>query len=107
MPYIRIFRINEIDGYKIFCLFNNGESRVIDFEQLFKKWKIEKGHIAYPLVEKLEEFQKVEVEEGTLTWKNIANKSMDEKGNEVTYYFDLDPIVLYENSKMEYIQNRK
>ncbi len=87
-----------MDGYKISCLFNNGESRIIDFEELFKKWKIKEGHIAYLLVEKIEEFRKVEVEEGALTWKNIGIRSKDEEGNEVIQYFDLDPIVLFENS---------
>ena len=94
----RIIKINEIDGYTISCLFNNGESRIIDFEQLFRKWNIVKGHIAYPLVEKMEAFQKVEVEEGTLTWKNIGIPSKDENGNVIMHYFDLDPIVLFENS---------
>ncbi len=101
----RILKINEIDGYKISCLFNNGESRIIDFELLFKNWKIKKGHIAYPLVEKIEEFQKVEIVDGTLTWKNITISSKDEAGNDIVQYFDLDPAVLFENSALDESRN--
>ena len=42
--------MHQVDGYKVTCLFNNGETRIIDFEQLFKKWNIPKTHIAYPLI---------------------------------------------------------
>ena len=33
----RILKINNIKGYKVSCLFNNGESRIIDFKNLFKE----------------------------------------------------------------------
>jgi hypothetical protein len=36
----RILKINKIDGFKIIVMFNNGESRLIDFEQLFGDWNV-------------------------------------------------------------------
>lgn len=94
----RIIKIHEIKGYQIYCLFNNGESRIIDFEQLWKQWNVQADDIEYPLTQSLETFQAVRVVEGTLTWNNIRIQSIDEDGSPVTYPFDLDPIVLYEAS---------
>ena len=94
----RIIKIHEIKGYKIYTLFSNGESRIVDFEELFDKWNIKKGDIEFPLKESLNEFKKVEVIDGTFVWKNIKIKSTDEDGNEVVYYYDVDPIVMYEAS---------
>lgn len=93
-----IVKIHKIENYQLFCLFNNGESRVIDFEQLFKKWKISEQHIAYPLVVNQAEFAKVQVIDGSLVWENIHFVSQDENGQDMIQFFDLDPIVLYENS---------
>lgn len=97
----RILKIHKVDGFKIYCLFNNGESRIIDFVNLFKKWNIKKKDIEYPLKKSVEEFSKVELFEGTLTWKNISYETEDEDGNKMILYYDLDPIVLYENSQLD------
>ena len=95
----RIINIHEIDGYKVYCLFNNGESRIVDFEKVFRKWKIKEGDLEYKLSSSLEEFQKIELQDGTFVWKNIVIESTDENGDKVEYYFDLDPIVMYEESE--------
>ena len=95
----RIVKIHETKDFKISCLFNNGESRIIDFEKLFRKWHIDKNHIAHKITKNLNSFEKFELEEGTLIWKNVSFKSVDDTGMEITQYFDLDPIVLYENSE--------
>lgn len=94
----QIIKIYNIKGYKIHCLFNNGQSRVIDFQQLFEQWNVEEGDLEYPLTQSVQAFQKVELVEGTLTWNNIKIHSTDEDGKAVAYPFDLDPIVLYEAS---------
>ena len=96
----RIVKIHNIEGFKIYCLFNNGESRIIDFENLLKKWKISKNDIEYPL-KSVEEFLQVELVDGTLTWKNISYETEDEEGNNMLLHYDLDPIVLYENSQLD------
>ncbi len=97
----RILKIHEIDGFKVFCLFNNGESRIIDFAKIFDKWHIKKGDLEFPLYKSEEKFAKVGLVDGTLTWKNIPIKGNNDTGEEVTYYYDLDPIVLYELSELD------
>jgi hypothetical protein len=62
----RILRIHQIEGFKVFCLFNNGESRIIDFESLFKKREVNPSDIEYSISQNLEEFGKVKLIEGTL-----------------------------------------
>jgi len=95
----RILKIHEIDGYKVSCLFSNGESRIIDFKKLFQAWELKAGDIAYPLLASEKEFQQIALVDGTFVWKNIPINSTDEDGNPTVYFFDLDPIVLYENSQ--------
>lgn len=97
----RIIKIHSVQEFKVCCLFNNGESRIIDFQELFKKWNIKETDIEFPLMNSLEEFSKLELNEGTLTWRNISFESENEQGNAMTLYYDLDPIVLYENSQLD------
>ena len=37
----RIIKINEINGFQLSCAFNNGEHRIIDFDDLFEKWNFQ------------------------------------------------------------------
>lgn len=97
----RITKIYEVDNYKVYCLFNNGESRIIDFEQLFEDWDIQKDDHEWPIAQSIQEFEKVELIEGTLTWKNIEIETNDDQGNFMRYHYDIDPIVLYENSYVD------
>ncbi len=97
----RIIKIHKIEGYKIYCLFNNGESRIIDFKKLFKEWSVTKDDVEYPLMKSEKEFGKVELIDGTFVWKNIKIKSKDEKGKKVVYHYDLDPIVMYDSSEID------
>lgn len=97
----RIIKLHMIEGFKVYCLFNNGESRIIDFKVLFKKWKIKKNDLEYPIMNSQNEFKKVKLIEGTLTWQNVEFKTTDENGNELILPLDLDPIVLYENSEFD------
>lgn len=95
----RIIKIHEIIGYKIYCLFNNGESRVIDFEKVFEGWKVRPGDLEYPLTVSQAAFAQVELVDGAFTWKNLALASVDEQGEDVAYPYDIDPIVSYELSE--------
>jgi DNA-binding XRE family transcriptional regulator len=102
----RIIKINEIKGFKIYCAFNNGEHRIIDFELLFKKWDIKEGDLQYPLT-KSKAFKQVIINEGTLQWPNIMDKIKLSNGMEFNVPFDLDPIVLYEESAPDKERNKK
>lgn len=95
----RILKINYVEGYKVSCLFNNGESRVIDFQVLFETiFQLKADDPAFELLENPESFKKVKIIGNTLGWENIGIYAEDEEGNSVFYPYDLDPIVLYENS---------
>ncbi len=97
----RIVKIHRIDGYKVSVLFNNGESRVIDFTKLFKLWKVDKNDIEYEISTNQDKFKRLELKDGTLVWEELKISNLDEKGNFIEAYYDVDPIVLYENSKLD------
>lgn len=94
----RIIKIHKIEDFKIFCLFNNGESRIIDFQKVFPKWNANLASKADAIINSLEEFQKVELENGALTWNNLQIKTkLFDRVAELP--FDLDSTVLYESSE--------
>jgi len=93
----RILKIEKVDGFKVICMFNNGESRMIDFELLFDKWSITNDDIEYPLLRK-DEFEKLKLRNYTLSWDNIRVKLLNEDGNEQNYPYEIDPMSLFQNS---------
>lgn len=96
----RILKINEINGFEVSCLFNNGESRVIDFLTLFdEKFQVKPGHPAYELRQDPEAFKQIEIIGTTLGWRNAGIYTEDEAGNPVFDPYDIDPLVLYQNSR--------
>ncbi|HMS68051.1 MAG: helix-turn-helix domain-containing protein [Saprospiraceae bacterium] len=97
----RITKIHKIEGYNLYCLFNNGESRIINFLELFNSWNLNLNDDEYIISKSIEEFNKVELVDGTLSWNNVTTKGIDEDGNEIEYPYQLDPIVLYENSVID------
>ncbi len=97
----RITKIHKIEGYHIFCQFNNGESRIIDFAKLFEMWDIQKYDIEFKISKSKSEFAKVKLVEGTLSWSNVMSTIVDEKGKTIAVPYELDPIVLYENSEVD------
>lgn len=95
----KILKINEIQDYKVSCLFNNGISRIIDFENLFKEvFAIKSSHPAISLLKDLKTFKKIKIMGNTIGWEDIGIISKNEKGKEVFFPFDLDPLVLFKNS---------
>ena len=97
----RIIKIHQIIGFKIYCLFNNGESRVIDFNALFNEWRVEEKDIEFKLWQSHSEFVKVEILDGTLSWSNVAVLGVDEDGKSIHFPYQPDPIVLYEKSVLD------
>ena len=47
----RIVKIEKISEHKIQCMFNNGESRVLDFAKIFKQWNVAENVLEYPLMD--------------------------------------------------------
>jgi len=94
----RIIKIERIDGFKIYCMFNNGESKLIDFNPIFKEWDLKPNDVEYPLLEK-KEFQKVKLRNYTLSWDNLTVLLMTEEGKEEKFPYEIDPYFLYQRSK--------
>ncbi|MGB0929130.1 MAG: helix-turn-helix domain-containing protein [Chitinophagales bacterium] len=102
----KILKINDLNKYEVSCLFDNGESRIIDFETFFKNQKnFSEKHPAYILMQNMEEFKQIEIIGTTIGWKNTGVYSRNMKGETVFYHFDLDPIVLFENSVLDENRN--
>ncbi len=97
---VRIKEIYKTEGFKIYCQFTNDEYRFVDFEKLFKLWNITQSDVEFPLQEK-DELQKVRLVNGTLSWKNVTVSLIDENGRKKQYPYEIDPIVLYQNSQID------
>jgi len=94
----RIIKIDKIEGLNIYCMFNNGETRLVDFEQIFKDWDIKPGDLEYPL-KKPNEFKKVNLRNNTLSWDNIEVIILNENGQEEKHPYELSPDIIYNYSK--------
>lgn len=94
----RIIKINKIDGFNIYCMFNNGENRRIDFESLFKKWDVKSDDVEYPLLNPTE-FRKVGLRNYTLSWPNIKVSLINEDGEKEDYPYELSPDELFRVSE--------
>lgn len=96
----RILKINDVNGYKLSLLFNNGESRIVNLKNFLieKLGKVE-GKIGFELVQDVARVNEVKILGSTIGWEDIGRKSTDIDGNEVFYPFDLDPLMLYEFSE--------
>lgn len=94
----KILKIEGISGHTIQCMFNNGESRLIDFKEILKEWNVKKGDIEYPLLNQ-KEFQKVKLRNQTLSWPNIEVSIENENGITQVHPYEVDPIILFQKSK--------
>ena len=102
----RIIKINEVKDFKISVAFNNGEYRIIDFNKLFKKWEIKEGTFQGSLLDE-NKFNSVRVEGGTLQWPLIKKNIKLRNGQEFEVMYDVDPIVMYEESDYDEERNKK
>ncbi|HFA51958.1 MAG TPA: XRE family transcriptional regulator [Bacteroidetes bacterium] len=103
----KILKINEVTGYKVSFLFNNGESRTVDFKKFFGGKKLSKKHPAYKLMKDINEFKQIEIIGNTIGWKNTGLYLKNISGEKQFFHFDLDPIVLLENSTPDESRNLK
>ena len=90
----RILKIEKIDGFSIYAVFNNGEIRLLDFREIFTDWGINETDIEYKLLNE-SEFKKVKLRNQTLSWENISVELTDENGNEKEYPYEIGADVLY------------
>jgi len=104
----RILKISKVEDYKIYCVFNNGEHRMIDFNEFFKEWKLKnkKKDFRYSLLDK-KIFKKVSLIDNTLGWESIKKKIKLSNGLEYNVSYELDPIVLFERSEPDEKRNKE
>ena len=93
-------KIKNIEGLVITVVFNNGESRVIDFNMVLEKTGIKPespaGILFHP-----KEFAKVEIENDTLSWNNIKQFITLKSGRKKQVPFEIGADVLLKFSEPE------
>ena len=94
----RIIKIESVDGHKVQVMFNNGESRMIDFMKLFKEWGISKKDVEYPLLDE-NQFKTVTLNNYTLSWPSISTRIKDENNNEMIVPYEIGADVLFSVSE--------
>ena len=102
----RIIKISRIYGFMLYCAFNTGEYRIIDFAKFFEVHDFKSDSLRSKLLDS-KEFGKVQLHEGTLRWPNLIQKVTLSNGMEYEAMFDLDPIVLYEASEPDEEGNKR
>ena len=99
-----ILKINQVDGWRINVVFSNGEYRTIDFEQFFQEHNFSNDPLRAKLLDQTF-FQSVALHEGTLRWPTLLQKIELSNGMTFEVPFDLDPIVLYDQSTPDLNRN--
>lgn len=96
----RILKINWIDDLSISVVFNNGESRIIDFRKLLNSLKLRDDSPAQILY-KTEEFAKVGLQNNTLSWNNVEQFITMKNKEKMKVPFQIGADVLLKFSKPE------
>ena len=96
----RILKINWVDGLSISVIFNNGESRIIDFKKVLSKAGIDKNSSVSILLDP-EEFKKVEIKNNTLSWSNVEQFITLRDGQKKRVPFEIGADILLKFSEPE------
>jgi DNA-binding XRE family transcriptional regulator len=96
----RILKINWIKGLTISVVFNNGESRIIEFKKVLKKLEL-KNDSPILILKDSDEFAKVELINNTLSWSNVEQFISGKNGKKVKVPFEIGADVLLKYSSTE------
>ena len=96
----RILKINWIKGLSISVVFNNGESRIIDFRNVLLKIGVDENSPASILF-KEDEFKKAEIENNTLSWNNVEQYITLRNNEKVKVPFEIGADILLKYSQPE------
>jgi DNA-binding XRE family transcriptional regulator len=96
----RILKINWIKGLSISVVFNNGESRIIDFKKVLKKLEINNDSPII-ILKNADEFAKVELKNNTLSWSNVEQFITDKNSKKIKVPFEIGADVLLKHSSAE------
>jgi DNA-binding XRE family transcriptional regulator len=94
----RIIKVESQIGFLVQCMFNNGESRLLDFEKIFKQWKIGPEDVEYPLLD-IMNFEKFTLRNKTLSWPEIEIELPNENGAIEKHPYEIGPDVLFQLSE--------
>lgn len=93
-------KINWIKGLTISVVFNNGESRIIEFKKVLKKLEL-KNDSPILILKDSDEFAKVELINNTLSWSNVEQFISGKNGKKVKVPFEIGADVLLKYSSAE------
>ena len=96
----RILKINWTNKLSISVVFNNGESRIIDFRKVLKKNNVDEKSPAYILFD-YKEFTKVELIGNTLSWGNVEQYVTMRNGEKMKVPYEIGADVLLKYSQPE------
>lgn len=96
----RILKINWINDLSISVVFNNGESRIIDFRKVLKSIDAENDSPGAILFNP-EEFKKVKLDNNTLSWDQVEQYILGKDRKKVKVPFEIGADVLLKHSQPE------
>lgn len=88
----KVERILNRNGYQLSLLFTHGEERLVDFREFFSSDRVYEKI----LLENIDQFDQVQVEDDTLVWPKLGYWSEGVDGEQQFMYYDIDPALLYE-----------
>lgn len=94
----RIVKIEKISGHTLQCMFNNGETRVLDFHKIFEQWNVSENDLEYPLLNE-KEFKNVQLRNFTLSWPSITITAKGENSENLMLPYEIGSDILYELSE--------
>lgn len=96
----RVLKINWIDGLSISVVFNNGESRIIDFRKVLLDNDV-KPDSPEAILFDAENFAKVRLVDHTLSWDNVEQYISLRNGDKQRVPYEIGADVLLKYSKPE------
>lgn len=89
----RVLKTNWVKELSVSVIFNNGESRIIDFALLFKELGIDIDSPAF-ILNSPEEFQKVELQNNTLSWPNVEQYIHSKNNDKIRVPYEIGSDIL-------------
>ncbi len=96
----RVLKINWVKDLSISVVFNNGESRIIDFRRLLKHIGV-KENSPVSILLNTDELAKAELSNNTLSWTNIEQYITGKNNTRVKVPFEIGADVLLKHSSPE------
>lgn len=96
----KIIKILEVNFPNISFVSRNGENREINLKKYFNKIDLKKDDFGYSIIENVNLFNSVSLQDNALAWKKLTNKIILPSGRELESFFHLDPIITIEHSNL-------